>query len=81
MTEEMGRYLRPDGKQIVTLVRLENGFYSFTEENEHWEEPHPAIGDGYAYWITSDGGSLYDSRETAERELQSRFPWIANLSG
>lgn len=79
MIEELRQFARPDGKQIVALVKLESGLYSFTEENEHWEETHPAIGDGFAYWVDSHSGGLYDSLETARRELVARFPWVADL--
>lgn len=74
---EVRRYERPDGKQIVRLIELEPGLYAFTEENELWEEAHPALGDGHAYWsgeVRGDG--LYDSVGRAEQELASKFPWI-----
>jgi hypothetical protein len=78
MGKEVRRYERPDGKQIVRLVELEPGLYSFTEENELWEEAHPAIGEGHAYWSGEGrGDGLYDSLRTAERELVLKFPWIA----
>lgn len=76
---EIRRYVRPDGAQVVCIVRLADGLLSFTEEARFWEEPHPAIGEGYFYWSPSsmDAASRFDCLETAERELVGRYPWIA----
>lgn len=78
--EEIRRYMRPDGAQSVCIVRLADGLLSFTEEARFWEEPHPAIGEGYYYWSPSStyAASRFDSLKTAERELVARFPWIAD---
>jgi hypothetical protein len=77
--KEVRRYVRPDGKQIVAMVEIGDGLFSFAEESELWEEPHPAIGDGFAYWCpTVHVSAFYDSIETAERELRELFPWIAS---
>lgn len=79
MTEEIRRYVRPDGKQIVCVVELDGGLFSFTEEIERWEEAHPAIGDGYAYWTGPERiGGLYDSVEAVEREVKLLYPWVSD---
>ena len=79
---EVRRFVRPDGKQVVAIVRLGEGLFSFNEESELWEEPHPAIGDGFFYWCpTVRTAGLYDSVETAEREVAAQFPWIRDVAG
>ena len=79
MTGEVRRYDRPDGKQIVRLVDLEGGHFSFTVETEHWQGPEPSC-DGYAYWDEVRGDGIFGSLAAVEGEIAARFPWVGCLN-
>ena len=70
---------RPDGEQKVFLYRREDGFYTLGEETRHWEEAHPAVGDGFYYWVPTERGlSLFGTLDEAMTELAGRYEWVSH---
>lgn len=68
---------RADGEQKVLLYRREDGFYTLAEENRHWEEAHPAIGEGFYHWVPSESGSsLFQTSKAALTEIAARYEWV-----
>ena len=71
------QFVRPDGEQRVSVARREDGLWALGEETRFYEEPHPAIGDGYFYWApTGAEVSLFDSFDVAIREAAARYEWV-----
>jgi len=71
------QFVRPDGEQRVLVARREDGLWTLGEETRFYEEPHPAIGDGYFYWApTGKGVSLFESLDVALREAATRYQWV-----
>jgi hypothetical protein len=78
VTEVVRSFMRPDGEQKVSIVRLETGAFAIEEETRMWEEAGPFSGDGFFYWCpTLEGRSLFDSLAIAETEVMGRFPWAS----
>lgn len=68
---------RADGELKVFVYRREDGFYTLGEETRHWEEAHPAIGEGFYYWVpTERGSSLFETLDKALVEAAARYEWM-----
>jgi hypothetical protein len=58
----------------VYLIARGDGLFSLCSE-------HLSHDDLEMYWIADDqGASIYDSEETAVREIHSRYPWSTEVS-
>ena len=68
------RWTDPDGKHRVYLIAREDGVFCYVSmyfsdaEFEHCWLPE------------GTGGSFFDSRETAVREIESGWPWSRTVS-
>ena len=58
----------------VAICRRADGLVDLWEEARQWEEPHPAIGEGYFYWVPVGAKSLLGTREEALHEVANRYP-------
>jgi hypothetical protein len=65
----VSRWTHPDGKQRVYLIARGDGL--FGRWSEHFSDDEDEM-----CWTPDDlGASLYDSEETAVREIHSASPW------
>ena len=74
MGKAICRWTHPSGKQRVYLIARADGLFchgSMCFSDEEFEH----------CWIPEGtGGSFFDSRETAIREIQSSWPWSQTVS-
>ena len=67
--EAISRWTHPDGKQRVYLIFRPDGMFS------RWSE-HYSDSEFEHCWISDDrGGSFFDSKATARKEVLSTYPW------
>jgi hypothetical protein len=65
----VSRWTHPDGKRRVYLIARGDGLFSRCSEHFSNDEFEMC-------WISDDvGASVYDSEETAVREIHSTYPW------
>jgi hypothetical protein len=60
---------RHDGKARISIVRRDDGLFSFRGESEQEE-------DGETFWAPSNQGGIYGSAEEAEVGAISQVPWL-----
>jgi len=69
----LARWIHPDGKSRVFLVARSDGLFSkcserFSEEEFEW------------CWLPDErGGGLYDTAQTAEKNIRLEYPWVAQV--
>lgn len=69
----LARWVHPNGKNRVFLIRRGDGRFSKYSEQFSEEEFEMC-------WLPDErGGSLYDSIETAERNVVLEYPWTGEV--
>ena len=68
------RWTHPDGQRRVYVISRGDGLFS------RWSE-HFSDHEDETNWISDDvGASVYDSEETAVREIHSVYPWSREVA-
>jgi hypothetical protein len=88
------RWFSPDGRRQVVLLRCSDGFWSYCGSTFHlgcefecmgrdeWARTFSAAvpEDIEEEWWDEGHDSLYDTLETALRNLREQFPWIQDVA-
>ncbi|MBC2886499.1 hypothetical protein H7Q97_13975 [Ochrobactrum sp. CM-21-5] len=69
--------LSPDGQTRLVFFQRTDGAISCIAE-KFWIDDVPECNYHAEYWAAfTDNGSIFDSLETAIRELRVEYPWLA----
>jgi hypothetical protein len=69
--------LSPDGQIRLVFIQRSDGSLTYTAE-KFWIDHVPEYNYHAEYWAAfTDHGSIFDSLETAIRELRVKYPWLA----
>ncbi|OIS92216.1 hypothetical protein [Brucella cytisi] len=70
--------LSPDEQTRIVFFQRSDGAISYTGER-FWIDDVPEYNYHAEYWAAfTDSGSIFDSLETAIRELRVEYPWLAS---
>jgi hypothetical protein len=87
-------WFRPDGREQVILLRNSDGFWSYCSAGFHlggeflcmtkdeYTGPSGLVlpDDVKEEWWDGGHDSVYDTEDTALRNLRAQFPWIQNVA-
>jgi hypothetical protein len=77
---EIKSFISPDAKRRLHLYERANGFFSFEETYEDYDDL-TEFGMGIeAYWTPGYQSGLYESAEAAERDALAITPWLRQTS-
>jgi hypothetical protein len=81
--EEVKRFVSPDGRRRVIILRRPDGLFSFTVESwSRYYDPSPedltAPVDGPGLWGGETSG-LYPTAASAEAEARTSVGWLAEM--
>ena len=80
MMREIKSFTSPDEKRRLHLYDRENGFFSFEETYEDYDDLSQFGMGIQSYWTEGYESGLYDSAEAAEREALAITPWLREIS-
>jgi hypothetical protein len=66
-------FKRADGKARVSILRRDDGYYSFGLKEPRTYEYE---GNTSSYWLGTYASGLYESREAAEKDAVAMYPWL-----